>query len=89
MTSHYFEQKSTPSPLCHIRHKYLIPASNITSQFATPPPAYICNYKFPSILCLPGQKLDLFHRFDLRTLWQDKHSIRKTSKIVHTLLSKN
>jgi len=29
------------------------------------------------------------YRFDLCRLWQDQHSIRKTSKIRHTLLSKN
>jgi len=74
-------------PLVTYRHKYLTPPANITSQFATPP--YICNYKFPSILCLPRQKFRLFYRFDLCTLWQDQHSIRKTSKIPHTLLSKN
>ena len=53
MTSHYFGQKPTPPPLVTFRHKYL-----------TPPP-YICNYKFPSILCLPRQKFNLFYRFDL------------------------
>jgi len=74
------------SPLVTFRHKYLIPPSNITSQFAHTP---FCNYKFPSILCLPRQKFHLFYIFDLCTLWQDQHSIRETSKILHTLLSKN
>jgi len=46
---------------------------------------YSCNYKFPSIFCLLRQKFHLFYRFDLCTLWQDQHSIRKTSKILHTL----
>jgi len=66
----------------------LKPPSNIMSQFANPRP-YICNYKFPSILCLPRQKFHQFYRFDLCTLWQEQHSIRKTSKILHTLLSTN
>ena len=88
MTSHYLGQKSPPSPPCHISSQVFKPPSNITSQFE-PPPRYICNYKFPSILCLTRQKFHLFCRFDLCTLWQDQHSIRKTSKILHTLLSKN
>jgi len=88
MTSHHFGQKSTPYPLVTFRHKCLIPPYNITSQFAIPPP-YSCNDKFLSILCLPRQKFHLFYRFDLCTLWQDQHSIRKMSKILHTLLSKD
>ena len=89
MTSHYFGQKSTPSPpIVTFRHKHLTPPSNITSQFPTRLP-HIWNYEFPSILCLPRQNFHLFYWFDLCTLWQDQHSIRKTSKIPHTLLSKN
>jgi len=36
MTSHYFGQKSTPSPPCHISSQVFNPPWNITSQFATP-----------------------------------------------------
>jgi len=36
MTSHYFGQKSTLSPLVTFRQKYSNPPSNTTSQFATP-----------------------------------------------------
>jgi len=38
---------------------------------------------------MPRQKFHFFYRFDLCTLWQDRHSIRNTSKILRTLLSKN
>jgi len=82
-----FWAKIYPLPPCHISSQVFNPPSNITSQFANPPP-YICNYKFLSILCLPRQKFHLFDRFDLCTLWQNQHSIRKTSKIRHILLSK-
>jgi len=58
MTSHHFGQKSTHSSPCHISSQVYKPPSNITSQFAKHPP-YICNYKFPSILCLPRQKFHL------------------------------
>ena len=80
-----FWAKIYPSHPCHISSQVFNPPWNITSQFGTPP--YSRNYKFPSILCLLRQKFHLFHRFDLCTLWQDQHSIRKTSKILHTLLS--
>ena len=83
-----FWAKICPYPLVTFHHKYLTSPWIITSQFATPPPCS-CNYKFPSIVRLLRQKFHLFYRFDLCTLWQDQHSIRKTSKILHTLLSKN
>jgi len=42
MTSHYFGQKFTPSPPCHISSQVFKPPSNITSQFASPlPPLHL------------------------------------------------
>ena len=87
MTSHYFGEKFVPCPPCHISSQVFKPPWNITSQCANPPHVSF-NYKFTSILSLLRQKFHLFYRFDLCTLWQDQHCIRKTSKILHTLLSK-
>ena len=61
-----FWAKIYPFPPCHISSQVFNPPSNVTSQFATP--SYICNYKFPSVLCLPRQKFNLFNRFHLCTL---------------------
>ena len=44
MTSHYFEQKFTPFPPCHISSQVITPPSNITSQFATPLTFTITNF---------------------------------------------
>jgi len=81
-----FWAKIYPLPPCHISSQVFNPLFKYNVTICNPPP-YISNYKFPSILCLPRQKFHLFYRFDLCTLWQDQHSIRKTSKILHTLLS--
>ena len=51
-----FWAKIYPLPPCHISSQVFNPPSNITPQFVNLPPPYICNYKFPSILCLPRQK---------------------------------
>ena len=76
-----FWAKIYPLPPCHISSQVFNPPSNRTSQFANLPPPYICNRKFASILFLPGQNFHLFYIFHL---WQDQHSIRKTSKILYT-----
>jgi len=89
MTSHYFGQKSTPSLPCHISSQVVNPPSNITSQFAIPPLHLQLQNSIYFKLRLPRQKFHLFYRFDLCTLWQDQHSIRKTLKILQALLSKN
>jgi len=78
-----------PAPLVTFRHKYLTPRSNITSQFANLPPFTFAITNFHLFCVCLDKSFHLFYRFDLCTLWQDQHSIRKTSKILHTLLSKN
>ena len=74
-----------PTPLVTFRHKCLTPLKYNVTIWKTSPP-YSRNYKFPSILRLLRQKFHLFHRFDL---CKTNILFVKTSKILHTLLSKN
>ena len=80
--------KNLPLPP-HISSQIFNPPFKYHVTISNPLSPYICNYEFPSIVCLPRQNFHLFYRFYLCTLWQEQHSIRKTSKIPHTLLSKN
>jgi len=83
-----FWAKIFPLPPCHISSQVFNPPFKYHVTISKSP-ALCLHYEFPYISCLPRQNFHMFYRFYLCTLWQDQHSNRKTSKIPHTLLSKN